>query len=55
LPPLLGRAPPRHAVPLVGLAIFAVGLATTVPLPLYGAYAARGGHGAGALALAFAL
>lgn len=48
------RAAPRHAVPLIGLAVFAVGLATTIPLPLYGAYAARGGHGAGALALAFA-
>ena len=41
-------------MPLVGLAVFAVGLSTTLPLPLYGAYAARGGHGAGALALAFA-
>jgi predicted MFS family arabinose efflux permease len=57
VPPPDDRAPPRPAaaVPLVGLVVFAVGLATTVPLPLYGAYAARGGHGAGALALAFAL
>ena len=47
-------APPRHAVPLIGLAVFTVGLATTIPLPLYGAYVARGGHGAGGLALAFA-
>ncbi|MBL6077797.1 MFS transporter [Belnapia sp. T18] len=45
---------PAHAVPLVGLAIGAVGLATTIPLPLYGEMAARGGYGAGALALAFA-
>ena len=41
-------------MPLIGLAVAAVGLATTIPLPLYGAYAARGGYGAGALALAFA-
>ncbi|MBL6456466.1 MFS transporter [Belnapia sp. T6] len=45
---------PRHAAPLVGLAVGAVGLATTIPLPLYGELAARGGYGAGALALAFA-
>lgn len=45
---------PRHAVPLVGLAVFAVGLATTIPLPLYGIYVARGGHGAGGLSIAFA-
>ena len=32
----------------------AAGLSTTVPLPLYVAYAAAGGHGAGALGLAFA-
>ena len=31
-----------------------VGLATTLPLPLYGAFAAASGHGAGAIALAFA-
>lgn len=49
-----GEAAPRHAVRLVGLAVFAVGLATTLPLPLYGAYAARGGHGAGGLSIAFA-
>ncbi|MDO9708149.1 MFS transporter [Paracraurococcus lichenis] len=36
------------------MAVAAIGLATTVPLPLYGAYAAAGGYGAGALALAFA-
>jgi predicted MFS family arabinose efflux permease len=47
-------AAPPQGVLLIGLAVFAVGLATTIPLPLYGAYAARGGHGAGALALAFA-
>jgi predicted MFS family arabinose efflux permease len=41
-------------VPVIGLAVAAVGLATTIPLPLYGAYAAAGGYGAGALALAFA-
>ncbi|WP_158292337.1 MFS transporter [Paracraurococcus ruber] len=45
---------PRHAAPVIGLAVAAVGLATTLPLPLYGAYAAQGGHGAGALSLAFA-
>ena len=39
---------------MVGLAVGAVGLATTIPLPLYGEMAARGGYGAGALALAFA-
>ncbi len=49
-----GRAPPRHAVQLVSAGVFAVGLATTLPLPLYGAYAARDGHGAGGLAIAFA-
>ncbi len=52
--PSRSRPAPRHAVPLIGLAVCAVGLATTIPLPLYGAYAAAGGHGAGALALAFA-
>lgn len=41
-------------MPLIGLAVFAVGLATTIPLPLYALYAARGGHGAGDLAFAFA-
>lgn len=45
---------PAHAALLVGLAVGAVGLATTIPLPLYGEMAARGGYGAGALALAFA-
>lgn len=49
------RAPgPRHAVLLIGLAVCAVGLSTTLPLPLYVEYARRGGHGPGALALAFA-
>jgi len=49
------RAPgPRHAVLLIGLAVCAVGLSTTLPLPLYVEYARRVGHGAGALALAFA-
>ncbi|MDI3309137.1 MAG: MFS transporter [Acetobacteraceae bacterium] len=49
------RAPgPRRAVLLIGLAVCAVGLSTTLPLPLYVEYARRGGHGAGALALAFA-
>lgn len=46
--------PPRHAAVVIGLAVAAVGLSTTLALPLYGAYAAAGGHGAGALALAFA-
>jgi MFS family permease len=48
------RPSPRHAELLVGLAVCAVGLATTIPLPLYGQFAARGGYGAGALAMAFA-
>ena len=53
--PLLPDATaPRHAELLVGLAVCAVGLATTIPLPLYGQFAARGGYGAGALAMAFA-
>lgn len=39
---------------LVGAAVGCAGLSTTVPLPLYVAYAAQGGFGAGALALAFA-
>ncbi len=38
---------------LVGAAVGSAGLSTTLPLPLYVDYAARGGHGAGALALAF--
>ncbi|RAI57517.1 MFS transporter [Roseicella frigidaeris] len=46
-------AAPRHATLVIGLAVAAVGLATTLPLPLYGAFAASGG-GAGGLALAFA-
>ncbi|GGC33430.1 MFS transporter [Siccirubricoccus deserti] len=44
----------RHAELVVGLAVAAIGLATTLPLPLYGMLAARGGYGTGALALAFA-
>ncbi|MBY0339335.1 MAG: MFS transporter, partial [Acetobacteraceae bacterium] len=45
-------ARPALALPLLGLAVFAIGLATTVPLPLYPEYA--GGRSATALALAFA-
>lgn len=45
---------PRHADLWLGLAVAAIGLATTLPLPLYGALAAAGGYGAGALSLAFA-
>jgi len=48
----LTSSPPGLAT--VGFAVAAVGLATTIPLPLYGAYAAAGGYGAGALAFAFA-
>jgi len=49
-------APPPGSPGLatLGFAVAAVGLSTTIPLPLYGAYAAAGGHGAGALAMAFA-
>jgi MFS family permease len=54
LPDPSPRHSPRHAELLVGLAVCAVGLATTIPLPLYGSFAAQGGYGAGALALAFA-
>ena len=49
-----GARAPRHAALVIGLAVAAVGLSTTLPLPLYGAYAEAGGHGAGTLALAFA-
>jgi len=42
------------AVLTVGFAVAAVGLATTIPLPLYIEYANAGRYGAGALALAFA-
>ncbi|MDB5314478.1 MAG: hypothetical protein JWO24_322 [Rhodospirillales bacterium] len=38
---------------LVGLAVFVVALSTTIPMPLYTAYAGRSGAGAGGLALAF--
>lgn len=45
---------PELAGPLlVGLAVFVVGLSTTIPMPLYTAYAGRSGAGAGGLALAF--
>ncbi len=44
---------PQRRAWLVGAAVGSAGLATTLPLPLYVAYAARGGYGAGALALAF--
>ena len=54
MPDPVPRHSPRHAELLVGLAVCAVGLATTIPLPLYGLLAARGGYGAGALAMAFA-
>ncbi len=54
MPDRASRPVPRHAELVVGLAVCAVGLATTIPLPLYGMLAARGGYGAGALALAFA-
>lgn len=43
-----------NPVALIGLAVFAGGLSTTLPLPLYVEYAAAEGHGAGALAAAFA-
>ncbi|MES2712903.1 MAG: MFS transporter [Pseudomonadota bacterium] len=38
---------------LVGLAVFTVALSTTIPMPLYTAYASRSGAGAGGLAMAF--
>lgn len=37
----------------VGAAVFAIGASTTLPMPLFTAYAARDGQGAGALAAAF--
>jgi len=37
----------------VGAAVFSIGVATTLPMPLFTAYAARDGQGAGALAAAF--
>ena len=45
---------PQRRAWLVGAAVGSAGLSTTVPLPLYVEYAARGSFGAGALALAFA-
>jgi len=41
------------AVTLVGLAVAVIGVATTLPMPLFPLYAARDGQGAGGLALAF--
>ncbi|MBW6398409.1 MFS transporter [Roseomonas sp. HJA6] len=40
-------------VATIGAAVFAIGAATTLPMPLFTAYAARSGGGAGGLALAF--
>lgn len=37
----------------VGAAVFSIGVATTLPMPLFTSYAARDGQGAGALAAAF--
>ena len=37
-----GARAPRHAALVIGLAVAAVGLSTTLPLPLYGAYAEAG-------------
>ena len=53
-PTLAAPAAPRHATLVIGLAVAAVGLATTLPLPLYGAFATASGGGAGGLSLAFA-
>jgi predicted MFS family arabinose efflux permease len=50
---MLPAMPAPRALPLLGLAVFAFGLATTVPLPLYPEYAA--GWSATAFAGAFAL
>jgi len=44
----------RAGPALVGLAVFVVALSTTIPMPLYTAYAGRSGAGAGGLAIAFA-
>jgi MFS family permease len=46
-------ATPASAVARLGLAVFAIGVATTLPMPLFTRYAERDGQGAGMLALAF--
>lgn len=42
-----------RGVATVGAAVFLIGVATTLPMPLFTSYAARDGQGAGALAAAF--
>lgn len=42
-----------NPVATIGAAVFVIGAATTLPMPLFTAYAARSGAGAGGLALAF--
>ena len=46
-------APAHRAVATIGAAVFVIGAATTLPMPLFTTYAARSGGGAGGLALAF--
>ena len=46
-------APAGRGIVTVGAAVFAIGVATTLPMPLFTSYAARDGQGAGALAAAF--
>lgn len=43
----------RRGIVTVGAAVFAIGVSTTLPMPLFTDYAARDGEGAGALAAAF--
>ena len=46
-------APAGRGVATVGAAVFSIGIATTLPMPLFTSYAERDGQGAGALAAAF--
>ena len=43
----------NRSVATIGAAVFAIGASTTLPMPLFTAYATRSGGGAGGLALAF--
>lgn len=50
---LLQRTGMTGPVATIGAAVFAIGATTTLPMPLFTAYAERSGGGAGGLALAF--